>query len=231
MYVVSSYSSVNSYLVVHGIALESFVSTMRNHMSRLTSELALHQSLIEGLRADAKSSNGLESEVQTLRTKVERLAGEVERLKSFVEDGVRERQRAKEASRVEREEEDEDEDRTEMPSQVGIDITYASNPLPRGEEEECEHEEEEQDGEYATQGREYHHHEDFQSDQDEGYGEEGSQSLHEAIESEPELERSFHNGPYQESESEGEHEREPSSSHSNRFIDVSVHIPFLGWLV
>ncbi|HEV7738381.1 MAG TPA: hypothetical protein VGO47_13535, partial [Chlamydiales bacterium] len=56
------------------------------------------------------------------RAKVERLEGEVERLRTLVEDGVRERQRAKEESQVEME------DSTSL-AQVGIDITYVTNPL------------------------------------------------------------------------------------------------------
>ncbi|GJJ15770.1 hypothetical protein Clacol_010048 [Clathrus columnatus] len=115
------------------LALEAFVVTMREHVARLTSELALHRSLINGLRQDVDASDEIQFEVQTLNTKVERLSGEVERLKMFVEEGVRERQRVREASvaSISRQERG---DAAGVPSQVGIDITYVTNPLNREDE-------------------------------------------------------------------------------------------------
>jgi hypothetical protein len=76
-----------------------------------------------------------QAEVEALRAEVERLAGEVERLKEVVEEGLRERRRARldnasgDGSVAER-------DQTTAPAQVGIDLTYATAPASRGEDRE-----------------------------------------------------------------------------------------------
>jgi hypothetical protein len=49
-----------------------------------------------------------------------------------VEEGLRERRRARESSAAASEQENEDENRN-MPSQLGIDLTYVTNPLANGE--------------------------------------------------------------------------------------------------
>lgn len=110
---------------------------MREHVVRLTSEVALHRSLIDGLRQDVDASDEIQAEVQTLNVKVERLGGEVERLKTFVEEGVRERQRFKDvsAASISRQEKSEG---AGVPSQTGIDITYVTNPLFQEDERSYE---------------------------------------------------------------------------------------------
>ncbi|KIJ54960.1 hypothetical protein M422DRAFT_24821 [Sphaerobolus stellatus SS14] len=237
-------------------SLESFVNTMRNHMTRLTSELALHQSLIEGLRADAHSTEEVEAEVQTLRGEVDRLAGEVERLKTFVEDGVRERQRAKEAnSRVESEREEREYERdgqeSAMPSQVGIDMTYVTNPLLQSQSQDHDQEsvsqsQLEEQGQGYRQGGQYPGHswsarfDESQSARDDGYGyghegyedepEPAPESLHEAAESEPEPDhdeeqrQEQEHDPEQDPESDYEPEPEPEprpKTRRQRFIEDS----------
>lgn len=183
-------------------ALEVFVETMRNHMTRLTSEIALHQSLIDGLRADAHAAEEAEAEVQLLRDKVDRLEDEVERLKSFVEDGVRERQRAKDASRIERED-------STMPAQVGIDITYVTNPLDR--EDGIEGEVSQQASGLDDQGQADEHVEEHQyHSEEEEY--QPPDSLHGA-ESDPEYEREL-----------GLHSNS-TANHVQRFIQVRLTFP------
>ncbi|KAF8488343.1 hypothetical protein JB92DRAFT_3016971 [Gautieria morchelliformis] len=118
-------------------ALEALVSTLRTHLARLTSELASHKSLIADLRADACASRETQAEVDALRAEVERLAGEVERLKEIVEEGLRERRRA----RLDMNNASDDgslaaKDQTTVPAQVGIDLTYVTAPMSRVEEGE-----------------------------------------------------------------------------------------------
>jgi hypothetical protein len=64
-------------------------------MSRLTSELALHKTLLDELRslreADKHTLRQKVREVDHLRREVEKIAGEVEVLKGVVEEGLRER--------------------------------------------------------------------------------------------------------------------------------------------
>ena len=84
------------------VALEALVTTLRGHLSRLTSELSSHQELLAELRAlretDARTLREKSIEVERLRNEVERLAGEVEVLKEVVEDGLNERRAVREAS-------------------------------------------------------------------------------------------------------------------------------------
>lgn len=105
------------------------MSSLRTHLARLTSELASHRSFIAELRADADAAGETQAEVEALRAEVERLAGEVERLKEIVEEGLRERRRARLDSDV-------GGGQTTSPPQVGIDLTYVTVPLSRGEERE-----------------------------------------------------------------------------------------------
>ena len=85
------------------VALEALITTLRAHLSRLTSELSSHQELLAELRAlretDARTLREKSIEVEHLREEVERLAGEVEVLKEVVEDGLNERRTVREASK------------------------------------------------------------------------------------------------------------------------------------
>ena len=77
------------------IALESLITTLQSHMSRLTSELSSHKTLLNELRslreADKNTLRQKVREVDLLRQEVEKIAGEVEVLKGVVEEGLRER--------------------------------------------------------------------------------------------------------------------------------------------
>ncbi|KAJ7164614.1 hypothetical protein C8R43DRAFT_1166592 [Mycena crocata] len=83
-------------------ALESLISTLRTHLTRLTSELSSHQELLTELRKlrerDSRALKEKSAEVDRLRQEVERLAGEVEVLRGVVEEGLRERRAVREAS-------------------------------------------------------------------------------------------------------------------------------------
>ncbi|KAF7346150.1 AAA family ATPase [Mycena sanguinolenta] len=76
-------------------ALESLISSLRSHLTRLTSELSSHQELLTELRKlrerDSRALREKSAEVDRLRQEVERLAGEVEVLRGVVEEGLRER--------------------------------------------------------------------------------------------------------------------------------------------
>ncbi|KAA1479615.1 hypothetical protein DENSPDRAFT_855465 [Dentipellis sp. KUC8613] len=76
-------------------ALEALINTLHTHMSRLASELAAHQTLLDELRslreADSHTLREKVHEVDRLRNEVEKVAGEVEVLKGVVEEGLRER--------------------------------------------------------------------------------------------------------------------------------------------
>lgn len=82
--------------------MESLISTLRNHLARLTSELSDHQRLLGELRtlrdSDARALAEKSKDIDTLRHEVERLAGEVEVLRGVIEEGLRERRHAREAS-------------------------------------------------------------------------------------------------------------------------------------
>ncbi|KAH9841344.1 uncharacterized protein C8Q71DRAFT_853748 [Rhodofomes roseus] len=83
-------------------ALEALISTLRNHLARLTSELSDHQRLLAELRSlrdsDVKALAQKGKDIDSLRHEVERLAGEVEVLKGVIEEGLRERRHAREVS-------------------------------------------------------------------------------------------------------------------------------------
>ncbi|KAJ7696012.1 hypothetical protein B0H17DRAFT_1270306 [Mycena rosella] len=82
-------------------ALESLISTLRTHLTRLTSELSSHQELLTELRKlrerDSRALKEKGAEVDRLRQEVERLAGEVEVLRGVVEEGLRERRAVRDA--------------------------------------------------------------------------------------------------------------------------------------
>ena len=77
------------------VTLEFLITTLRSHMSRLTSELSSHKTLLDELRtlreADKNTLRQKVCEVDLLRQEVEKVAGEVEVLKGVVEEGLRER--------------------------------------------------------------------------------------------------------------------------------------------
>ncbi|KAJ3892812.1 hypothetical protein GG344DRAFT_44628 [Lentinula edodes] len=85
-------------------ALESLITTLRSHLTRLTAELSSHQELLVELRSfresDARALKEKTSDITRLRVEVERLAGEVEVLRGVVEEGLKERRLARENSRA-----------------------------------------------------------------------------------------------------------------------------------
>ncbi|KAJ8518105.1 hypothetical protein ONZ45_g4789 [Pleurotus djamor] len=76
-------------------ALEALISTLRSHLTRLTSELADHKQLLTELResreADSRAMRDKSEEIARLRQEVERLGGEVEVLRGVVEEGLKHR--------------------------------------------------------------------------------------------------------------------------------------------
>ena len=115
--------------------MEALITSLRTHLTRLTTELASHQELLTSLRhlrdADAKELRAHSGEILQLREEVQRLAGEVEVLRGVVEEGLKERRASREMSRVEipeeergmshdlDEEEDEEEDDEEEDAKGG----------------------------------------------------------------------------------------------------------------
>ncbi|KAF7299131.1 AAA family ATPase [Mycena indigotica] len=85
-------------------SLEALISSLRSHLTRLTSELSSHQDLLMELRKlrerDSRLLKEKSAEVDRLRQEVERLAGEVEVLRGVVEDGLRERRGAREEAQT-----------------------------------------------------------------------------------------------------------------------------------
>ncbi|KAI6027548.1 hypothetical protein BKA83DRAFT_4230522 [Pisolithus microcarpus] len=83
-------------------ALESLISTLRNHLARVTSDLSIQQQLLEDLRrlreSDALSLAEKTEEINQLRNEMERLAGEIEVLRGVVEEGLNERRQARESA-------------------------------------------------------------------------------------------------------------------------------------
>ncbi|KAF9005405.1 hypothetical protein BDQ17DRAFT_1303766 [Cyathus striatus] len=76
-------------------ALEALISSLRTHLTRLTSELSSHRELLAELRrlrdSDSRSLKQKGEEIMRLKNEVERLAGEVEVLRGVVEEGLKER--------------------------------------------------------------------------------------------------------------------------------------------
>lgn len=85
-------------------ALEALISTLRTHLTRLTSELSSHQELLTELRtlrdSDTRALKQKSAEVDRLKEEVERLAGEVEVLRGVVEEGLKERRAVRDVSIV-----------------------------------------------------------------------------------------------------------------------------------
>lgn len=123
--------------------MEDLINKLRAHLARLTSELASNRELLTELRtlrdADATTLKEKSAEITRLRNEVERLAGEVEVLRNVVEEGLRERRAAKEAS-------------LQQESVQGEQISYRDPSREHFAEEndpryEMEEEEDEDDGE------------------------------------------------------------------------------------
>ena len=103
-------------------ALEALVSSLRNHLTRFTSELTSHSALLAELRtlrdADTEALQAKSEEVNMLKDKVEGLAGEVEVLKGVVEEGLKERRMLREQSTAATE----DDQRTGHSSQAALGV-------------------------------------------------------------------------------------------------------------
>ncbi|KAI0345710.1 hypothetical protein BDW22DRAFT_1353291 [Trametopsis cervina] len=84
-------------------ALEALISSLRGHLSRLTSELSDHHRLLQELRnlrdSDVRALKDKSRDIDQLRQEVERLGGEVEVLRGVVEEGLKERREVRELSR------------------------------------------------------------------------------------------------------------------------------------
>lgn len=96
------------------LALEALITSLRSHLTRLTSELSSHQELLTELRSlrdsDARALREKSLEIDMLRKEVERLAGEVEVLRGVVEEGLKERRLFREQSHAEEAEEESDQE-------------------------------------------------------------------------------------------------------------------------
>lgn len=86
-------------------ALEALISSLRSHLTRLTSELASHQDLLTELRnlrdSDSRALKEKSADIIKLREEVQRLAGEVEVLRGVIEEGLKERRASREMIQVE----------------------------------------------------------------------------------------------------------------------------------
>ncbi|KAL1748367.1 hypothetical protein HDZ31DRAFT_60351 [Schizophyllum fasciatum] len=84
-------------------ALESLITSLRTHLTRLTDELEQHKEMLAQIRIDNQTKeNKFEErwqEVDKLREEVERLGGEVEVLRGVVEEGLKDRSRHSVSSR------------------------------------------------------------------------------------------------------------------------------------
>jgi hypothetical protein len=84
------------------IALETLINSLRTQLTRLTRELSTHRELLTELKTlrdiDSATLREKSAEITSLKNEVERLAGEVEVLRDVVEEGLRERRAAREAS-------------------------------------------------------------------------------------------------------------------------------------
>ncbi|KAF9235173.1 hypothetical protein BU15DRAFT_65077 [Melanogaster broomeanus] len=83
-------------------ALEALITTLRTHLTRVTSDLSSQQQLLEDLRrlreSDALCLTERTREINQLRTEVERLASEIEVLRGVVEEGLNERRQVREGA-------------------------------------------------------------------------------------------------------------------------------------
>ncbi|KAF9474531.1 hypothetical protein BDN70DRAFT_996996 [Pholiota conissans] len=133
-------------------ALEALITSLRTHLTRLTSELASHQILLASLRqlrdADAASLRERSSDILQLKEEVQRLAGEVEVLRGVVEEGLKERRASREMSAVDIPEEDRgmsrdlEEEEEEEADELAADeeSAYEMEDMEESEEEQEEEE-------------------------------------------------------------------------------------------
>ena len=123
-------------------ALEALVSSLRNHLTRFTSELTSHSALLAELRtlrdADTEALQAKSEEVNMLKDKVEGLAGEVEVLKGVVEEGLKERRMLREQSTAATE----DDQRTGHSSQAALGVNARQSCDEESEESSEESEDE-----------------------------------------------------------------------------------------
>ncbi|KAJ4481947.1 hypothetical protein J3R30DRAFT_3285901 [Lentinula aciculospora] len=130
-------------------ALESLITTLRSHLTRLTAELSSHQQLLVELRSlresDARALKEKTADITRLSDEVERLAGEVEVLRGVVEEGLKERRLARENSRASESEsqaQPEALEETEEASEIAVVEEEEEHQQEGGEEEDEEEEEE-----------------------------------------------------------------------------------------
>ncbi|KAG9013566.1 hypothetical protein FRB90_005880 [Tulasnella sp. 427] len=85
-------------------ALETLVNTLRAHIARMAKELEERQRDLQELRQirerDALALQSKLHEVEEAHEQVDELAAEVDRLRSIIDEGLRERRRAKEAEEM-----------------------------------------------------------------------------------------------------------------------------------
>ncbi|KAH9480153.1 hypothetical protein JR316_0006750 [Psilocybe cubensis] len=136
-------------------ALEALITSLRSHLTRLTSELASHQSLLNELRAlrssDSQAIREKGDEIVRLRDEVQRLAGEVEVLRGVVEEGLRERRASREEIAVQ---------------EVGVQSFVGDVGMSQDLEEQSEEEEEESHSEAEDEDDESRETEEDASDED-----------------------------------------------------------------
>lgn len=127
-------------LTIYRPALEALVSSLRNHLTRFTSELTSHSALLAELRtlrdADTEALQAKSEEVNMLKDKVEGLAGEVEVLKGVVEEGLKERRMLREQSTAS----GEDDQRSVPTPQAALDANTRQLHKEESEDEESEDE-------------------------------------------------------------------------------------------
>lgn len=139
-------AELRSHIKLANAALEALITTLRNHLSRLTTELAEHQHLLEDLRSlrdsDARALAEKSRDVDQLRQEVERLAGEVEVLRGVVEEGLKERRAAREQLSRELSHDVSDDERSGRSSPVQDDNAHRANTTIHAAEVSSESDEE-----------------------------------------------------------------------------------------
>lgn len=143
------------------LALEALITTLRTHLTRLTSELSSHKELLTELRSmresDVKALKEKSVEVERLKEEVERLAGEVEVLRGVVEEGLKERRAVRESSHGE----------------VEVEVRHSSadlamsHDLSDGEDEGEEEPLQERDRTVGNESRREVHHSENDDDEEE----------------------------------------------------------------
>ncbi|RDB24453.1 hypothetical protein Hypma_008433 [Hypsizygus marmoreus] len=113
-------------------SLEALITTLRDHLTRLTSELSSHQELLSQLRelreTDVRALKQKGAEIDRLKEEVERLAGEVEVLRGVVEEGLKERRNARDVPVV-----------LQSDADMAMSQDHDEEDEEQGEEREIEH--------------------------------------------------------------------------------------------